>query len=121
MQAGESRMVTSYNPADALPCQNSISAVAAGNPQAKFRDCVKWKNANAAVANQALQRSWMIVATRQPAATKSSWSLLYAQQKELVRSWNHVVRGVACEYYYHSKNQPLSKSTQLIKEAVHLE
>jgi len=57
MQAGESRMVTSYNPADALPCQNSISAVAAGNPQAKFRDCVKWKNANAAVANQALQRS----------------------------------------------------------------
>jgi len=50
--AGASRVVASITPADSLACGNSLSAVAAGNHTANYRDCVKWKEAKAAVTKQ---------------------------------------------------------------------
>jgi hypothetical protein len=64
-----------------------------GNHTANYRGCVKWKEAKAALAKQAPDRSRKSVATGHPAAPKAQQASPSAEQMELGEGWNHVVRG----------------------------
>jgi len=64
-----------------------------GNHTASYRGCVKWKEAMAALAKQAPQRSRKSVASAQPAAPKAQRAGPSAEQKSLGEGWNHVVQG----------------------------
>jgi len=64
-----------------------------GNHTAHYRGCVKWKEASAALAKQAPERSRKNVATGQPAAPKAQQAGPSAEQMDLGEGWNHVVRG----------------------------
>jgi len=54
---------------------------------------VKWKEAMAALAKQAPERSRQNVATGQHAAPKAQRACPYAEQMDLGEGWNHVFRG----------------------------
>ena len=64
-----------------------------GNHTANYRGCVKWKEAKAALAKQAPERSRKSVATGQTAAPKAQRGGPSAEQMGLGDGWNHVVRG----------------------------
>ena len=81
------------SPVDALPRGSSLCAVAAGKPHSELRGCVMWKEAKAALAKQAPERSRKSVATGRPAAPKAQRAGPYAEQRKLGEGWNHVVRG----------------------------
>jgi len=65
----------------------------AGNHTANYRGCVEWKEAKAALAKQAPERSRKSLATGQPAAPNDQRAGPFAEQKYLRKGWNHVVRG----------------------------
>jgi len=64
-----------------------------GNHTARYRGCVKWKEAKAALAKQAPQHSRKSVATAQPAAPKDQRAGPSAEQRNLGEGWNHVIQG----------------------------
>jgi len=62
-----------------------------GNHTAKYRGCVKWKEAKAALVKQATERGRMSVATGQPAAPKARRAGISDEQMDQDEGWNHVV------------------------------
>ena len=64
-----------------------------GNHTANYRGCVKWKEAKAALAKEAPERSRKRVATDQHAAPKAQRPGPSAEQKNLGEGWNHVDQG----------------------------
>ena len=64
-----------------------------GNHTANYCGCVKWKEVNAALVKQALERSRKIVAIDQPAAPKAQRAGPSAEQMDLSEELNQVVRG----------------------------
>jgi len=75
------------------PREQPVCCGCGGNHTASYRGCVKWKEAKAALAKQAPERSRKSVATAQPAAPKAQRADPSAEQKKLGEGWNHVVRG----------------------------
>jgi len=67
-----------------------------GRHTASYRGCVRWKEAKAALAKQAPQRSLKSVATALPAAPKAQRAGPSAEQRNLGEGWNHVVQGGPC-------------------------
>jgi len=75
------------------PRDQPVCCGCGGNHTANYRGCVKWKEAKAALAKQAPERSQKSVATAQPAAPKAQRAGPSAELKNLGEGWNHVVRG----------------------------
>jgi hypothetical protein len=63
------------------------------NHTANYRGCIKWKEAKAALAKQAPERSRKSAATGHPAAPKEERAGASAEHMGLGEGWNHVVRG----------------------------
>ena len=64
-----------------------------GNHTANYRGCIKWKEANAALAKQAPECVRKGDATGHPAAPKAQRAGPSAKQMDLDEGWNHVLRG----------------------------
>jgi len=77
-----------------------------GNNTANYRGCVKWKEAKAALAKQAPERSRKSVATGKPASPKAQRAGPNAEQRNLGEGWNHVVRGGVVEATTNPPNNP---------------
>ena len=58
-----------------------------------YRSCVKWKEAKAALAKQAPDRGRKSAATANLTAPKEQRAGPSAEQMDLGKGWNHVVRG----------------------------
>jgi len=71
------------------PREQPQSCGCGGNHTANYRGCVKWKDARAALAKQALQRT----PRNAPAAPKAQQAGPSAEQLALGEGWSHVVRG----------------------------
>ena len=82
-----------------------------GNHTASYRGCVKWKEAMAALAKQAPQRSRESVATAQPTAPKAQRAGRSAEQKCLGDGWNHVIQGGISPRLSHATNHTLIPSS----------
>ena len=68
-----------------------------GNHTAKYRGCVKWKEAKAAIAKQAPAQGRWRVATNQPSVPKAKQAGISAEQMDLGEGWSHVVCGARVE------------------------
>jgi len=75
------------------PREQPVCCACGRNHTANYRGCENWKEAKAALAKQAPERSRKSVATAQPAAPKAQQAGPSAEQKNLGEGWNHVVRG----------------------------
>jgi hypothetical protein len=62
------------------------------NHTANYRGCIKWKEAKAALANQAPEHGRKSAAGNL-AAPKARWAGSSAEQMDLGEGWNHVLRG----------------------------
>jgi hypothetical protein len=60
---------------------------------ANYRGCIKWKEAKAALAKRAPERSRKSTATGKPAAPKAKRAKPSAEQMDLGEVWSHVIRG----------------------------
>jgi hypothetical protein len=63
-----------------------------GNHTANYRDCIKWKEAKAALEKKAPEHSRKSDITSQPASPKAQRSRPSAEQMDLGEGWSHVVR-----------------------------
>ena len=83
-----------------------------------YRSCVKWKEAKAALAKQAPERSRKSVATGQPAAPKAQRGSPIAEQMDLGEGWTHAVRvGRVVKAKIPSTNPHPSPLPQPVKKA----
>ena len=64
-----------------------------GDHTAKYRGCVKWKEAKAALAKRAPEQGPKSIITGHPVASKAQRARPSAEQTDLGEGWSHVVQG----------------------------